>query len=152
MSVFREKRKAHANLWNYKILNSAAIMNKSTLNNCLVSNETAAFGPDAHQIHHLDHHNKLTPPGPQPCQDGAERCGSLHLSSSPDSSGADRLVHWGVVGVEGAELLYGHYHGLGDTAEDLTDHTSSGQGYKLAPLHTVEINGKMSYSLHGVWE
>lgn len=92
----------------------------------LLSDERAAFAPAALQIHHLDNHDKLAPPDPQPCQDGAVRCGSLHLSSSPDSGGSDRLVHWGVVGVEGAELLYGHYHGLGDTAEELTGYTQTG--------------------------
>lgn len=89
----------------------------------LLPDETAAFAPGAHQIHHLDDHSKHSPADCQPRQEGAERCGSLHLSGSPDSSGSDRLVHWGVVGVEGAELLYGHYHGLGDTAEELTSCT-----------------------------
>ncbi|KAK7893576.1 hypothetical protein WMY93_022728 [Mugilogobius chulae] len=58
-------------------------------------------------------------------QDGAERCGSLHLSGSPESWGSERLGHWELRGGEGAELLYGHYHGFGDTAEELTVYTQA---------------------------
>lgn len=93
---------------------------------CALSpDKTAAFAPDAYQMHQFDNDSKVNPPGSQPRQSGMERCGSLHLSSSPDSSGSDRLVHWGVVGLEGAELLYGHHHGLGDTAEELTDYAQT---------------------------
>lgn len=104
-------------------------MENGNMDSALLQDETAAFVSDAHQNHHLDEHKKLTPTDHQPRKEGPETCGSLHLSGSPDSSGSDRLVHWGVVGVEGAELLYGHYHGLGDTAEELTgykktDHTA----------------------------
>uniref|UniRef100_A0A3B3VZ95 Uncharacterized protein n=1 Tax=Poecilia latipinna TaxID=48699 RepID=A0A3B3VZ95_9TELE len=45
----------------------------------------------------------------------AEMCGSLHLTGSPGSSGSNRPEHCG------DSLLYGHYHGFGDTAEDLSD-------------------------------
>lgn len=76
--------------------------------------ETPAFTPDHHNG--LDLHPK-TPPSNQ---DPAERCGSLHLSGSPESRGSQRLGGWGVLGHEGGELMYGHYHGYGDTAEELT--------------------------------
>ncbi|XP_072303955.1 uncharacterized protein [Eucyclogobius newberryi] len=83
---------------------------------------TAAFTPET---------PKPTSSGSTWAQDGAERCGSLHLSGSPESWGSERLGHWELRGGDegGAELLYGHYHGFGDTAEELTvfpqaDHTA----------------------------
>ncbi|XP_008428275.1 ankyrin repeat domain-containing protein 10-like isoform X3 [Poecilia reticulata] len=52
----------------------------------------------------------------------AEMCGSLHLIGSPGSSGSNRPEHWRLTGADcGDSLLYGHYHGFGDTAEDLSD-------------------------------
>ncbi|XP_043965406.1 ankyrin repeat domain-containing protein 10a [Gambusia affinis] len=49
----------------------------------------------------------------------AEMCGSLHLTGS---SGSNRPEHWRLTGADcGDSLLYGHYHGFGDTAEDLSD-------------------------------
>lgn len=97
-------------------VDQAEDMENGNMDSVEVPDETTAFTPYAHQ-----NHSPLPPPPPQPRPDRAERCGSLHLSGSPDS-GADRMGRWEVVGVEGAELLYGHYHGLGDTAEDLTDY------------------------------
>nr|XP_015813324.2 ankyrin repeat domain-containing protein 10 [Nothobranchius furzeri] len=62
-------------------------------------------------------HNKCPSSPPSPPPTSAEMCGSLHLSSSPGRSGSHQLR-----GVDcGDFLLYGHYHGFGDTAEDLSD-------------------------------
>lgn len=46
----------------------------------------------------------------------ADMCGSLHLAGG---SGSGRPEHWRLTGAD--SLLYGHYHGFGDTAEDLSD-------------------------------
>nr|XP_046238512.1 ankyrin repeat domain-containing protein 10-like isoform X2 [Scatophagus argus] len=48
-------------------------------------------------------------------------CGSLHLTSSPSSSVSHRPAWWGPMGADYADFLhYGHYHGFGDTAEELS--------------------------------
>lgn len=49
----------------------------------------------------------------------AEMCGSLHLTDSPGGSDSDRPEHWRWTGAD--PLFYGHHHGFGDTAEDLSD-------------------------------
>ncbi|KAJ0062396.1 hypothetical protein NL108_011011 [Boleophthalmus pectinirostris] len=85
----------------------------------LLSDETTVFTPNRH----ADSHIKLPSSDSTSAQDGAERCGSLHLSCSPESWGSERVGHWGLGCGEGAELLYGHYHGYGDTAEELTVYT-----------------------------
>ncbi|KAM4710912.1 ankyrin repeat domain-containing protein 10a [Anableps anableps] len=60
----------------------------------------------------------LSPPSP------TEMCGSLHLTGSPGSSGSNRPEHWRLTGADCRDsLLYGHYHGFGDTAEDLSDNS-----------------------------
>nr|XP_020441724.1 ankyrin repeat domain-containing protein 10-like isoform X3 [Monopterus albus] len=52
----------------------------------------------------------------------ADMCGSLHLSSSPSSCVSHRPAWWGPIGSDcGSPLHYGHYHGFGDTAEELGD-------------------------------
>lgn len=54
----------------------------------------------------------------------ADMCGSLHLSGSPSSCVSHRPA-WGAVSSDSGESLhYGHYHGFGDTAEELTDTSS----------------------------
>lgn len=63
------------------------------------------------------------PPSEAPAEHSlSNMCGSLHLAESP-SRGAFHLPVW--CGLTGAEceafLHYGHYHGFGDTAEDLSD-------------------------------
>lgn len=49
----------------------------------------------------------------------ADMCGSLHLSASPSSCVSQRPAWQGLMG--GDSLHYGHYHGFGDTAEELSD-------------------------------
>ncbi|XP_055020527.1 ankyrin repeat domain-containing protein 10-like [Boleophthalmus pectinirostris] len=91
----------------------------SNMDCALLSDETTVFTPNRH----ADSHIKLPSSDSTSAQDGAERCGSLHLSCSPESWGSERVGHWGLGCGEGAELLYGHYHGYGDTAEELTVYT-----------------------------
>ncbi|XP_068165378.1 ankyrin repeat domain-containing protein 10a [Antennarius striatus] len=52
----------------------------------------------------------------------ADMCGSLHLSGSPSRYASYRPAWWGPAGPDAEDFLrYGHYHGFGDTAEELTD-------------------------------
>ncbi|KAM4601858.1 ankyrin repeat domain-containing protein 10a isoform 2-T2 [Polymixia lowei] len=54
----------------------------------------------------------------------ADMCGSLHLTGSPSSCVSHRPT-WGMMASDFADSLhYGHYHGFGDTAEDLNDTSS----------------------------
>ncbi|XP_061571998.1 ankyrin repeat domain-containing protein 10a isoform X1 [Cololabis saira] len=64
---------------------------------------------------------RLLPSAPVPTNQHAPTamCGSLHVSGSPGSSAP---LWGGPGGPDGGDLLhYGHYHGFGDTAEDLGD-------------------------------
>ncbi|XP_054480015.1 ankyrin repeat domain-containing protein 10-like [Anoplopoma fimbria] len=73
----------------------------------------------------------LSPPSPPagkqaasaPAQrSSADMCGSLHLSGSPSSCVSHRPAWWGQMGADCRDFLrYGHYHGFGDTAEELSD-------------------------------
>ncbi|KAM4537808.1 ankyrin repeat domain-containing protein 10-like [Fundulus diaphanus] len=64
----------------------------------------------------------LSPPSRPPSS--ADMCGSLHLSDSPGGSGSNRPERWRLTGADCSDsLLYGHYHGFGDTAEDLSDNS-----------------------------
>uniref|UniRef100_A0A672IYG6 Ankyrin repeat domain 10a n=1 Tax=Salarias fasciatus TaxID=181472 RepID=A0A672IYG6_SALFA len=59
-----------------------------------------------------------------------DMCGSLHLSGSPSSCVSHRPSWWGLTGEECGDFLhYGHFHGFGDTAEELSDggHTRTKQ-------------------------
>ncbi|XP_041822455.1 ankyrin repeat domain-containing protein 10-like isoform X2 [Chelmon rostratus] len=52
----------------------------------------------------------------------ADMCGSLHLTGSPSSCVSHRPAWWGPMGADYGDFLhYGHYHGFGDTAEELSD-------------------------------
>ncbi|KAM3585095.1 uncharacterized protein V6R79_007353 [Siganus canaliculatus] len=52
----------------------------------------------------------------------ADMCGSLHLTSSPSSCVSQRPAWWGLIEVDCTDFLhYGHYHGFGDTAEELSE-------------------------------
>ncbi|KAF7649013.1 hypothetical protein LDENG_00148510 [Lucifuga dentata] len=53
----------------------------------------------------------------EPTRAPADMCGSLHLSGSPSSCVSHRPAWWGC----DDSLRYGHFHGFGDTAEDLTE-------------------------------
>lgn len=56
----------------------------------------------------------------------ADMCGSLHLTGSPSSCVSHRPAWRGVTGADCRDFLhYGHYHGFGDTAEELSDYGSS---------------------------
>ncbi|XP_068560745.1 ankyrin repeat domain-containing protein 10-like isoform X2 [Cebidichthys violaceus] len=53
----------------------------------------------------------------------ADSCGSLHLTGSPSSCVSHRPVWRGPTGADCRDFLhYGHYHGFGDTAEELSDY------------------------------
>ncbi|XP_060888135.1 ankyrin repeat domain-containing protein 10a isoform X2 [Labrus mixtus] len=75
----------------------------------------------------------------------SDMCGSLHLTGSPSSCVSHRQAWWGPLG--GSEdLHYGHYHGFGDTAEELSssrlDHNSSLQAeqrYKQAVTSSIQL-------------
>nr|XP_020441725.1 ankyrin repeat domain-containing protein 10-like isoform X4 [Monopterus albus] len=81
---------------------------------------------------HTEQHKILSLPSPSPASQhaaavpaqhsSADMCGSLHLSSSPSSCVSHRPAWWGPIGSDcGSPLHYGHYHGFGDTAEELGD-------------------------------
>lgn len=63
------------------------------------------------------------PPSEAPAEHSlSNMCGSLHLAESPSRGASHRPVWWGLTGADcEAFLHYGHYHGFGDTAEDLSD-------------------------------
>lgn len=52
----------------------------------------------------------------------ADMCGSLHLDTSLGSSLSEHTAWWGLMEADCSDAqYYGHYHGFGDTAEDLGD-------------------------------
>lgn len=78
----------------------------------------------------------------------ADMCGSLHLTSSPSSCVSHRPAWCGLMGADSGDFLhYGHYHGFGDTAEELSDssrldYSSSIQAehrYKQAVASTIHL-------------
>ncbi|XP_039997953.1 ankyrin repeat domain-containing protein 10a [Xiphias gladius] len=78
----------------------------------------------------------------------AEMCGSLHLTGSPSSCVSQRPVWWALTGADCGDFQqYGHYHGFGDTAEELSDssrleYNSSVQAerrYKQAVASTIHL-------------
>uniref|UniRef100_A0A3Q1FPQ6 Uncharacterized protein n=1 Tax=Acanthochromis polyacanthus TaxID=80966 RepID=A0A3Q1FPQ6_9TELE len=61
-------------------------------------------------------------PSSRPQRSSAEMCGSLHLTNSPGSCSSAQPACWGPLGADCGDFLrYGHYHGFGDTAEELSD-------------------------------
>ncbi len=64
--------------------------------------------------------------GPASAQrSSADMCGSLHLTGSPSSCVSHRPAWWGLKGADYMDFLhYGHFHGFGDTAEELGDGSS----------------------------
>lgn len=61
-----------------------------------------------------------SPPGKDPAEHSS--CGTLHLAESPSSCVSHRPVWSGLTGTDSEAFLhYGHHHGFGDTAEDLSD-------------------------------
>ncbi|XP_036072089.1 ankyrin repeat domain-containing protein 10a isoform X1 [Oryzias melastigma] len=52
----------------------------------------------------------------------ADMCGSLHLGGDASGAVTHRSDWWSLMEAGGGDLLqYGHFHGFGDTAEDLSD-------------------------------
>ncbi|XP_061640589.1 ankyrin repeat domain-containing protein 10a isoform X1 [Phyllopteryx taeniolatus] len=52
----------------------------------------------------------------------ADMCGSLHMTESPNGCVSHRPALQSLLGADCGEFLhYGHYHGFGDTAEELSD-------------------------------
>ncbi|XP_034533355.1 ankyrin repeat domain-containing protein 10-like [Notolabrus celidotus] len=95
-------------------------------------------------------------PSPQANQQAAtpakrsfsDMCGSLHLTGSPSSCVSHRPAWWGHMGGAdfGGDLQYGHFHGFGDTAEELSssrlDYCSSVQAeqrYKQAVASSIHL-------------
>ncbi|XP_058472491.1 ankyrin repeat domain-containing protein 10-like [Solea solea] len=71
-----------------------------------------------------------------------EMCGSLHLNRSPSSCVSQRPGWRGLMGEDCSDFqYYGHYHGFGDTAEDLSDSVSVQveHRYKQAVASTVHL-------------
>ncbi|XP_051283254.1 ankyrin repeat domain-containing protein 10 isoform X2 [Dicentrarchus labrax] len=77
-----------------------------------------------------------------------DMCGSLHLTGSPSSYVSHRPTWWGLMGADCGDFLhYGHYHGFGDTAEELSDssrldYSNSIQAehrYKQAVASTIHL-------------
>ncbi|XP_030009388.1 ankyrin repeat domain-containing protein 10-like [Sphaeramia orbicularis] len=61
------------------------------------------------------------PSSPPSANQEADMCGSLHRGGSPSSCLSQRPARWGPRGPEWGDFLhYGHFHGFGDTAEELT--------------------------------
>ncbi|KAI3366250.1 hypothetical protein L3Q82_009726 [Scortum barcoo] len=78
----------------------------------------------------------------------ADMCGSLHLTSSPSSCVSHRPAWCGPMGADYGDFLhYGHYHGFGDTAEELSDSSrldfnssmQAEQRYKQAVASTIHL-------------
>ncbi|KAA8579864.1 ankyrin repeat domain-containing protein 10 isoform X2 [Etheostoma spectabile] len=78
----------------------------------------------------------------------SDMCGSLHLAGSPSSCVSHRPPRRGLTGADCGDVLhYGHYHGFGDTAEELSDsgcldYSSSIRAehrYKQAVASTVHL-------------
>uniref|UniRef100_A0A8C1PR15 Ankyrin repeat domain 10a n=1 Tax=Cyprinus carpio TaxID=7962 RepID=A0A8C1PR15_CYPCA len=59
-----------------------------------------------------------------PAESRMDMCGSLHLNGSPSSCVSHRPAWGAFLPDSGEHLHYGHYHGFGDTAEDLEDASS----------------------------
>ncbi|XP_052455193.1 ankyrin repeat domain-containing protein 10 [Carassius gibelio] len=59
-----------------------------------------------------------------PAESRMDMCGSLHLNGSPSSCVSHRPAWDAFLPDSGEHLRYGHYHGFGDTAEDLEDANS----------------------------
>uniref|UniRef100_A0A672PJG2 Ankyrin repeat domain 10a n=1 Tax=Sinocyclocheilus grahami TaxID=75366 RepID=A0A672PJG2_SINGR len=59
-----------------------------------------------------------------PDESRMDMCGSLHLNGSPSSCVSHRPAWGAFLPESGEHLRYGHYHGFGDTAEDLEDASS----------------------------
>uniref|UniRef100_A0A673IYV1 Ankyrin repeat domain 10a n=2 Tax=Sinocyclocheilus rhinocerous TaxID=307959 RepID=A0A673IYV1_9TELE len=59
-----------------------------------------------------------------PAESRMDMCGSLHLNGSPSSCVSHRPAWGAFLPDSGEHLRYGHYHGFGDTAEDLEDASS----------------------------
>ncbi|XP_053170470.1 ankyrin repeat domain-containing protein 10a [Scomber japonicus] len=77
----------------------------------------------------------------------ADMCGSLHLTGSPSSCVSHRPAWWGLMGADCGDFQhYGHYHGFGDTAEELTD--SSRLDYKSSIQAEQKYNQAVASSIH----
>lgn len=86
------------------------------------------------------------PPPPQSHQQAApttrraagDMCGSLHLNGSPSSCVSHRPSWWGLTGEDCGDFLhYGHFHGFGDTAEELGDGGRKDHGHTRTAQATV---------------
>ncbi|XP_010751489.1 ankyrin repeat domain-containing protein 10a isoform X2 [Larimichthys crocea] len=99
---------------------------------------------------HPEPPKSLAPPSPPANQQAAaptqhsfsDMCGSLHLTGSPSSCVSHRPAWWGLMGADcGDSLHYGHYHGFGDTAEELSDSSSTQaeHRYKQVVASTVHL-------------
>lgn len=77
----------------------------------------------------------------------ADMCGSLHLNESPSSSVSQQPAWWGLLEADCGDFLhYGHYHGFGDTAEELTD--SSRLEYSSSIQAEQRYNQAVASTIH----
>lgn len=85
---------------------------------------------------------------------GNNMCGSLHLSGSPSNYTSLRPL-WTTISSDFHDYLhYGHYHGFGDTAEDLEDAGSRHEHnttVKLEQHYNQEVLNAM-HLFHGSWK
>ncbi|TDG96368.1 hypothetical protein EPR50_G00239380 [Perca flavescens] len=118
----------------------------ATATHCLMPTRMAASHPEA-----SPHRLPLQPISGRQRQrrpQHADMCGSLHLSGSPSSCVSHRPPRRGLTAADCGDFLhYGHYHGFGDTAEELSDsscldYSSSIRAehrYKQAVASTVHL-------------
>ncbi|XP_070786924.1 ankyrin repeat domain-containing protein 10a [Enoplosus armatus] len=89
--------------------------------------------------------DRQAPPPPPARHSFADMCGSLHLTSSPSSCVSHRPAWRGLMGADCGDFLhYGHYHGFGDTAEELSDgsrldHSQAEHRHKPAVASTIHL-------------
>ncbi|XP_008278009.1 ankyrin repeat domain-containing protein 10-like isoform X2 [Stegastes partitus] len=93
--------------------------------------------PSAAPVHPEPPDSRLPPSSPpvlhhpaaSPQRPSADMCGSLHLTSSPTSCVSHRPACWGMMAADCVDSLrYGHYHGFGDTAEEVSDSSRQDNG------------------------
>lgn len=101
----------------------------------------------------FDTNGHCHPHQPDTSELGSNMCGSLHLSGSPSSYTSLRPL-WATISSDFSDHLhYGHYHGFGDTAEDIEDTGSRHEHIttvKLEQHYNQEVLNAMQL-FHGSW-
>lgn len=131
--VKRAKRADNVLLQMFSAGEEVESMNIESAQELSSDDDTKAITNGHHHHHHLHFIDQEAPVPPKPLPSAnqqaaaappprrsADMCGSLHLSGSPSSCVSQRPAWWGLMGAElGDFQQYGHYHGFGDTAEEL---------------------------------